>query len=271
MFRFVGILALSCLASGPAFAAVQKIDRSIGKQPVYQSKSPKYGMLVFGPSGKDRVWIVHDGNTLYVDRNGNGDLTDPREKVPAERSRGNATEDGYSFNVGDVTVGGRTHEALQINFIPLERYGDDPLLGKRPDVKAAVSKNPRSMVVVLTIDAELQGVKGGGLGGRLSYKAGPFDLTGVLQFADTPRAAPAVHLGGPLQISFYSERPTLRIGRQEEQYLVVGTPGSGPGTFAMLGYEGTIPKTATAFADIAFPAGKRAPPIKERFVFKERC
>ncbi len=30
-------------------------------------------------------WLVRDGDTLYVDRNGNGDLTEPGEKVAAEK------------------------------------------------------------------------------------------------------------------------------------------------------------------------------------------
>src|SRR5262249_52967404 len=73
---------LVCLASRTPLAAVDlsKIDRRIAKEPTYQ-KSPKYCLLVFGPEGKTRVWLVLDGNDLYVDRNGNGDLTDQGKKV----------------------------------------------------------------------------------------------------------------------------------------------------------------------------------------------
>jgi len=40
---------------------------------------------VFGPQRKHRVWLVLDGDMLYVDKNGNGDLTEEgkRIKVPA--------------------------------------------------------------------------------------------------------------------------------------------------------------------------------------------
>src|SRR5712692_3344625 len=61
-------------------ADLTKIDRKIAKEPAYQSQ-PKYCLLVFGPEAKTRVWIVLDGDTLYVDRNGNGDLTEEGEKV----------------------------------------------------------------------------------------------------------------------------------------------------------------------------------------------
>src|SRR5207248_11337516 len=66
--------ALPILSAGPAFAETPRMDRAIKKEPVYQTRTPKYGLLVFGPEGKDRVWLVRDGDTLYVDRNGNGDL-----------------------------------------------------------------------------------------------------------------------------------------------------------------------------------------------------
>ena len=57
-----------------------KVDRAIGKQPSYRT-TPRYCLLLFGPEGKSRVWLVLDGDTLYVDKNGNGDLTEPGEAV----------------------------------------------------------------------------------------------------------------------------------------------------------------------------------------------
>ncbi len=60
-----------------------KIDRTIAKRPTYQSKAPKYCLLVFGPEADTRVWLVLDGEVLYVDRNGNGDLTEDGERAQA--------------------------------------------------------------------------------------------------------------------------------------------------------------------------------------------
>src|SRR5262249_48917300 len=42
---------------------------------------PRYLLLVFGSEARTRVWLVEDGNTLYVDRNANGDLTEAGEAV----------------------------------------------------------------------------------------------------------------------------------------------------------------------------------------------
>ncbi|MCI0642813.1 MAG: hypothetical protein L0Y72_17845 [Gemmataceae bacterium] len=44
---------------------LSKIERTIGKEPAYQSK-PKYCLVVFGPEAKSRVWLVLDGETLFA-------------------------------------------------------------------------------------------------------------------------------------------------------------------------------------------------------------
>jgi hypothetical protein len=62
-------------------AELSKVDRTIKKEPAYKGK-PKYCLLVFGPEAKTKIWVVLDGTTLYVDRDGDGDLTDPGERFP---------------------------------------------------------------------------------------------------------------------------------------------------------------------------------------------
>jgi hypothetical protein len=266
------LLAAGCLSAGPADGGPPKVDRHIGKEPTYKTKVPKYGLLVFGREGRDRVWLVLDGDTLYVDRNGDGDLTGPGEKVAAEKRPGrDPAEDGYTFQVGDVTVGGRSHKGLIVYFTPLKRYADGAL-GKRPDVKAVLARDAQAMVASVHVDVEVPGMKGGGLGGRLSFSAGPYDLAGLLQFADTPAAAPAIRPDGPLQVTFYGELPSLRVGRGAELVLVVGTPGVGPGTFAMLDYDNTIPADVKPVAAVSLPPAKAgAPPLKDKWVIQGRC
>src|SRR5262249_43889919 len=60
-------------------------DRTIAKEPAYRSKTPKYGLLVFGPEAKSRAWVVLDGDFLYVDRNCNGDMTEEGERRGIKR------------------------------------------------------------------------------------------------------------------------------------------------------------------------------------------
>src|SRR5215472_15887430 len=90
------LLIASAMAFSAQGADVTKIDRTIGKEPAYKS-APKYCLLVFRPEAKTRVWLVRDGNVLYVDRNGNGDLTGPGARLAGEKC-----PDGIKWRVGDV-------------------------------------------------------------------------------------------------------------------------------------------------------------------------
>jgi WD40 repeat protein len=247
-------------------------EKSIGKQPAYRTETPQYGLLAFGPEGKGRVWVVLDGDTLYVDRNGNGDLTDPGEKVAAKPPvRPRDDSDPYQFEVNDLTVGGRVHKALYVLASPLATYKDSGF-GKTDRFKTALARNPKAMVFTVTCDVDVPGMKGGGTGGRLHFMAGPIDLNGLLEFGTKPADAPVIHLGGPLQLTFYADLPTARVGRGSEWALVVGTPGVGPGTFAMLGYDGTIPKGVKAVAEVTYqPAKAGDPPLKVRTELNDRC
>ncbi len=267
----LGLVAVLMLASVVVAADPPKLDWRIGKQPKYAGK-PVYALLVFGPDANDRVWLARDGDTLYVDRNGNGDLTDPGEAVARTKPRkGREDEDGRTFDIGDITVGGKTHKGLTVYASPLADYANSEA-GKLPSVKAALEKNAKAAVYSLRCEVDAPGVKGGGTGGRLDMAAGWLDLNGVLQFADTPADAPVVHFGGPLEITFYGELPTMRVGRGTEFVLVVGTPGVGPGTLAMLLYEDCIPKDAYPKAEVTFAPKKPGDkPVKELFELKERC
>jgi hypothetical protein len=268
-FALVGLFlsARLILAAEPP-----KVERTIAKEPAYQTDKPGYALLTFGPVAADRVWLVWDGPTLYVDRNGNGDLTEAGDKVAFEKPRpGWAVEQGHAFQVGELTVGGRTHKGLAVNVAPLEGFAGGTL-GQRADVQAVLAKDQKAVTFSLQVDAELPGIHGGGIGGRLSFSAGPIDLNGVLQFSDRPADAPVINIGGPTVITFLGEWPEMRVGRGGEFYLVVGSPGEGPGTFAMLAYEGTIPKTVYPRAEITFqPAKPGEAPLKEIFELKERC
>ena len=94
----------------PGYATdLSKIDRTIGKEPAYQSK-PKYCLVVFGPEAKTRVWLVLDGDVLYVDRNGDGDLTANDERFPKKWVPG-----GTVYGVGTIpTHDGRESFALDV-------------------------------------------------------------------------------------------------------------------------------------------------------------
>ena len=81
-FRRWMLVACGFLVVGvpPTAADLGKIDRSLAREPSYKG-TPGYCLLVFGADARTRVWLVKDGATLYLDRNGNGDLTEDGERL----------------------------------------------------------------------------------------------------------------------------------------------------------------------------------------------
>jgi hypothetical protein len=100
---FLPLLASLIWSATGSAADLTKIDRFILKEPAYKSK-PKYCLLVFGPEAKTRIWLVLDGEVLYVDRNGNGDLT--------EKGESHAKDKSGAWSIGEVIeADGKTKHA----------------------------------------------------------------------------------------------------------------------------------------------------------------
>jgi hypothetical protein len=260
------MLALTVLVGwlSPSFAAdLAKVDRTLHKQPQYTGK-PGYCLLLFGPGGGHRVWLVHDGDRLYVDKNGNGDLTEPGERIAAEKGA-----EGLAFYVGTIRAGRLEHRNVTVRLSRLADWGPD--VTSLPVSRAALRKNKDVALVTVSAEVEVPGLHGSGDGGRLAIGA-RFDSDGPLLFADSPAEAPVVHLGGPLHLRTEAARPTLYRNVVHDLMLTVGTPGVGPGTFAQVGYDTLIPKQAIVVVEGEFASKQAgAPPIRERFELKERC
>jgi hypothetical protein len=102
--------------------------------------------------------------------------------------------------------------------------------------------------------------------GKRQQYAG-IDESGILRFADRPQNAPIIHFGGPLAMKPLPIIPqTLRRGEKASDLTaVIGTPGVGKGTLAMLFYTDYVPDELHPVAEIAFPSkdpGKQAVIVK---------
>ena len=250
---------------------LKNIDRTIRKEPVYETKSPRYALLVFGPRAKDRVWLVHDGATLYIDRKADGDLTDPADKVASEALPGGTAKDAYlRFLVGDLPVNGRIHKNLKIFASLLTESGN--AVESRQNARAALAADPKTRAYGVYLEVDWPGLKGKGDGGRTIQQAGPVDGNGTLLFGARPAEAPVICFGGPLQITFEAPPPALRLGWDNTAIMVVGSAGQGPGTTAALAYEGTIPDAAAPIVEATFPApGTGRPALRQHYELKDRC
>jgi hypothetical protein len=267
----IAFVAGFCVATASSAADLKKASRTIAKEPAYQTKAPEYLLLVFGPDANERVWIVRDGDTLYVDRNGNGDLTDPGEAIPTKKRDGSDPDvDGRSFDVGDITVGGRTHKSLVVGTGPLASMVEE--IRNQPHARELLKADPKTQIATLTLEVRHQTLKGPGVDGRVPVMAGPIDLDGMLVFGKRPQDAPIVYPDGPRQITFYAIKPDVQLGREADFVLTVGSPGLGNGTLAMLAYDKVIPPDARPTLEINYPPAKAGdPPVKEQYELKDRC
>ena len=206
-FRFLKVLTALVVFSAPTWAAgvdLSKIDRSIAKEPTYQTKTPKYCLLVYGPEAATRVWLVLDGETLYVDRNGNGDLTEKAKQVNFANTEGRGV--GTTIEAGEIA----------------------PRPGVPKNTKLQIMLHPDS--VYIYSEAE----------GRPWQRAGR-DMSGNLKFGDKPQSAPIIHFNGPIAINPDEAYTLARSGQPTEFYTMLGTLGLGKGSFACIGYQ-EVPK-----------------------------
>jgi hypothetical protein len=254
MYLYTPIVLLWAASLGHAGPVdLTKIDRTIAKEPAYRSKSPKYCLLLFGPEAKTRVWLVHDGDRLYIDRNGNGDLTEDGEEVKGVEKRPNissATERErvepwfWKFDVGAVREGKLKHAALVVEIAHVEHI---PKEGK-----------PR------IVDHTLVALKLEGKWQQSAY--------GSFSFSRRPQDAPVIHFHGPLTIvPRYESQVLKRGGNGYKLRAAIGTPGLGKGTFAILDPE-AVPADIHPVAEVEFPAASAdAQATRARFLLARRC
>lgn len=265
-FLALCLTILACREAAAQIPDLSKVERKIAKEPEYKSKAPKYCLLVFGPEAAMRVWLVLDGDTLYVDRNGNGDLTELGERIPAtEDGHSNRPDGPPSFEVSDIREGELIHKNLRLSVINIDYLADE-----RDQVRALLKKSPKARGYALSLEVEMPGWKGHCVGGRVEQLISIMDVNGVLQFGNSPDEAPLIHFRGPWQVTLYGKH-TLTVGREQDLYLAVGTPGVGPGTTAFLSYD-LIPRTAFPHVAVVYAAsGDGAPPVRESYELPDRC
>jgi hypothetical protein len=217
-----------------------RIDRRL-REPAGMTR-PRYCLLVFGPRAETRVWLIEDGERLYVDRNANGDLTEAGESFePAEREA-NTIFNGdckpiahrtWTYSIGDVVAGkGEKHTELQ-----LRRWqdGDEPA---------------KHRVSVLVNGVTLQYAGWGPL------------------FADSPGAAAVVHFGGPVVVKSLRKASLPLDSHAGSLSLCIGTPGLGRHSFAFVGCD-AVPESILPVVRIAWPT--EAGVVKEHFALTQRC
>jgi hypothetical protein len=257
-------------------ADLAHIDRTIRKEPHYQHEV-KYALLVFGPEAKFKVWLALDGDVLYVDKNGDGDLTAPEKRFPKEKGKYiGLAEEGSEFKAGDITVGTQVYKNLDVHVDKLThlRPTSQCILEQIPTFQKLKAADPEpwccSVSVEVPVGRPVTNLSGQHVG-HVAYR----DPNGFLQFAGRPSDAPVIHFGGPWKV-WPGPEARFIAGRPEQFPAHIGTPGHGPGTFAA-SYDfggpklgNFVPKTARPVVEVQFRV-RDGRTISGRYVLEDRC
>jgi hypothetical protein len=234
------ILTLLFAAQPAAAVDLAKIDRTIAREPVYQTKTPKYCLLVFGPEAKARLWLVLDGKVLYVDRKGDGDLTGADKRVQLD-SRGR-------FSIGPITLAGGT----------IQYFGMKVWVWKDDRVQVSLSrKGDYAHRKEESKDSLWQFAGPSNISGRKWVNdAGVHVEEHDFRFGRRRQDAPIVHFDGPLTLKLMDTRLAfVRGDKPTPLHVAVGTPGLGKGTFSQILF---LPGDPNATAEIVFPHRDRS-------------
>lgn len=233
LLTLVGLVVLSVPATANDLT---KIDRTIAKEPAYQSK-PKYCLVVFGPEGQTRVWLVLDGDILYADRNGNGDLTEEGEKVSPQ----------------PVLLTG------------LRRPGEKEPKALR--FTATVGKDGE--ISVMTINDNYVQVDVKDAARKIDFAAS-HDAQGPLKFADKPKDAPVIYCG-PLTFLLPGNRVLQRGSEPGNLTVHIGRQGLGAGTSSAINIA-AVPKDVHPVAEFEFPRKDQpGQTVRLKVVLDHRC
>jgi hypothetical protein len=254
-----------------------KLDRSIRREPAYSGK-PGYCLLVFGPKAEHRVWLVLDRDSLYVDRNGNGDLTEEGERIPLGKWTPAKPHTAHSLErrvqAGDLHVGGLRHTDLVLLQTQHHRK-IDPAAANAAAWQTHVDEVWRetghgvTLLISLNLDAACYEWFKAPKGLKINHCSGD---KGRLAFAATPAAAPVLHFGGPLTFNLASTE--LRRGKEGQKLVLhLGTMGLGRGAFVMAGLDlGPDNVDLDPVAEIEWPADRAGqPPLIQKLPIDERC
>jgi hypothetical protein len=232
------LLAISVFAdpTKPKNAPLPKIIYSIAKEPVYRSQ-PKYCLLAFHQALGVFVWMVEDGDRLFVDKNANGDLTDdgnPLEPTDIRGDGGNRKDFSYKLDAICPADGSR-HTHFQLR---RWNYGED---------RDSYGLSLR-------------------VGDKMPMYAGWFGTF----WSDSHTTAPIIRFAGPFK-PVMLRRDFFEIG-ESKQRLSLGLfhPGSTKGAESRLSIE-ALPDTVVPVLTILWPSSGDRKPLLTTHPLKQRC
>jgi hypothetical protein len=254
--RLLSVLILLGCCAEALPVDLSTIDRTLKKEPVYNGK-PKYCLLVLGPEAKTRIWLVLDGDTLYADLNGDGDLTENGKRFAGRSSPSGVNQPDYpfqefhEFTLPDIK-GERTYGPVSVMHTLLKKeFG--PKWHGNDELKARLAEHPGLTRAGVTVR----------LRGKVRQQA-------VTDFAERLQDAPVLHFDGALTFAPVFAPALARGEKPTEIQVGMGTKGLGWDAFALLDYD-EVPEGARPLAEVEFPSKKPgAKPLRMQLAL-DRC
>jgi hypothetical protein len=211
------------------------LTRTLIKEPKYDSM-PKYAMILLGNSREVQLWMVEDGQRLFVDKNTNGDLTDDGPPLQPSNVRNlDAKRRDFGYELDTITsTDGSRHTGFDLrrwNYgEPEDGYG-----------------------LLLSVD------------GKLPMYAGWFGT-----FWSTNReTAPVIYFGGPFTPKLL-RRKDFTIGAERDRLsLCFMHPGSAAGADSRLSID-ALPRYIVPTLNIEWPTAS-GKPLRTSHLLSERC
>lgn len=251
--RFIVVVWLALQSGGVASAIdYDKVARPLVKEPAYKTTKPAYGLLLFGPDAKLAVWVVLDGETIYLDRNGNGDLTDDGEKFAKEA------------DCKDIEL---TDPDGKTRYIVNSIQSDHTLYAPAARRERAAKAIPPEMMIRVSVK------------GPVEYQ----QYCDIQQLRGDPKKAMLAHFHGPLTAEVATinwkvpDGTAFRVGDKPTNLrVVVGTMSAKHGCWVVVrtcvGEGCPFPDGVRPVAEVEFPsADPKAKAVKKRYLLDKFC
>lgn len=218
---------------------LESVDRKIGKEPTYAT-TPRYALLVLGADAKTKVWMVEDGDVLYVDKNANGDLTDDGPAISQSSVRNlqglDTTNTDCEYKLDAITP---SKEIKHTDFLLRRwKYG-------KGNVEYGLSLS---------------------LNDKTPMYAGWFGTF----WAASPTAVPLMHFGGALTPSKLSQKEFVLNSPPAQLDIGFVNKGLGKGAMTYLSIE-ALPKEIVPEVRIDWPVASDSTPVRTVERLTERC
>lgn len=219
---------------------LKRIERSL-VEPAYTNQ-PRYCLLVFGDSPFTRIWLVEDGDSILVDSNAAGDVTDSaKRKSPTNRSETRVAEGDKNvpyktstYELGDIMPKGSTikHTRLKVD-------------------KYQIGSSVPDYVVSVWVKGKV-----------LQYVGwGPL-------FSTSRENAAVVHFDAPVEPMLLRIKNLSKSANEVELSFCLGSRGIGTHSFAFVGFE-SVPKDIKTEIQVDWPTSDGL--FTETLILPGRC